>query len=335
MSGPLLVIDRPNAANFLRHIDDGRPWAATRMGLDLLDDRGPAALIDELLVPVQVESGQRWQDRTYSVSQEHQVTGLVDELLGATSAILADPDPDAPRVTLVCAEGEWHASAARMTSLRLRSERWDVRFLGGSVPAAELESHLRMIAPDALLISCTMAAALPGAAAMASTARRVGIPVIAGGAAFRLASEAGARVGADLVAGTTDEARRALADWRANGMPADEHAATRVTNGERASFAVARRDLVQSVVEQTTGPFRPEDEAEVDSLLATLDAALLLEDLGVLRHHMAWLAERERAQQVLPLPLEQVVRVLQRRMPPELRTSRSYLSDAAGLLHTG
>lgn len=327
------MTDRTTAEVFLGHVDDGRPWAATRMGLDLLEQRGSTALIDELLVPVQVESGRRWLDRTYSVAQEHQVTGLVDELLGATSAVLGSPDPEAPRVTIVCAEGEWHASAARMTSLRLRDQRWDVRFLGGSVPAAELETHLRRIAPDALLLSCTMAAALPGAAAMAETAHRVGVPVIAGGAAFRLADEAAVRVGADVVAESADAAGAVLAEWRANGRP--RTTATVRPNRERAAFSASRRRLVRAVVEQTTGPFRPEDEAEVDSLLATLDAALLLDDLTVLRHHMAWLAERERAQQVLPVPVSHVVDLLQRSLSPDLRTTRSFLSDVAGLVRTG
>lgn len=327
--------DEQHAQEFLRHIDDDRPWAATRIGLDLLEDEGPGALIDELLVPVQRESGMRWQSGAYSVAQEHHVTGLVDELLGATSTTIGHPDEDAPVITLVCAEGEWHASAARMTALRLRTQHWDVRFLGGSVPADELESHLRRIAPDALLISCTMAAALPGAAAMAATARRVGVPVIAGGAAFELANGAVNTLGADAVAATTEVASSTLAEWRTNGRPRGGPVPAGDASGERARFGASRRRLVRAVVEQTQGPFRAQDEAEIDGLLATLDAALLLDDISVLRHHMAWLAERERTAQVLPVPLGQVVDALARTMAPDLRTSRSYLSDAASELQAG
>lgn len=327
--------DEHQAREFLRHIDEDRPWAATRVGLDLLRDGGPGALIDRLLVPVQRESGARWQSGAYSVAHEHQVTGLVDELLGATSTTIGHPDEGAPVVTLVCAEGEWHASAARMTALRLRVEHWDVRFLGGSVPADELEGHLRQIAPDALLISCTMAAALPGAAAMAATARRVGVPVVAGGAAFLLAGGAVDTLGADVVAATTHEASRTLADWRANGRPRGGPVPSADPSGERARFGASRRRLVRAVVEQVEGPFRARDEAELDSLLATLDAALLLDDITVLRHHMAWLAERERAAQILPVPFHRVVDILTRTMSPDLRTSRSYLSDAAGELQAG
>ena len=329
------MTDEQYAQDFLRHVDEDRPWAATRIGLDLLESEGPVALIDKLLVPVQLESGRRWQARTYSVAQEHQVTALVDELLGATSAVLGEAEDAAPCVTLVCAEGEWHASAARMLSLRLRSQGWRVRFLGGSVPASELESHLRTIAPDALLISCTMSAALPGAAAMAAVSRRVGVPVIVGGAAFVTASDAAASVGADLVATSADEAVAALAEWQRSGPPLTPPVPNVDPSGERAAFGAVRRHLVKAVVEQTTGPFRAEDEAEIDSLLSTLDAALLLDDIDVLRHHMAWLAERESTERVLPVPLDDVIQRLSRSLPPELRTSRSYLSDAAGELRAG
>ncbi len=317
------------ASNFLAHVDAQRPWAATRIGLDLLEDEGPTALVDDLLVPVQQQVGCRWEDRTYSVAEEHLVTGLVDQLLGAASAVVGEPDPDAPRVTMVCAAGEWHASAARMTALRLRDLGWDVHSLGITVSPEELEGHLRQTSPDALLLSCTMAAALPGAAALAAAAHRVGIPVIAGGAAFRDAHDAGARLGADAVAGSTAEASEVLARWRAVGRPPVRVVVDPDPTGERASFAAARRELVAAVVEQTPGPFRPEDEAEVDGLLSTLDAALLLDDLDVLRRHMAWLAARERTRQVLPVPLEDVVALLTHTMPSALPRPRAFLTDAA------
>ena len=222
-----------------------------------------------------------------------------------------------------------------MTALRLRDLGWDVHLLGVTVSPDELERHLRRVLPDALLLSCTMAAALPGAAALAAVAHRVSVPVVAGGAAFRTSGDVGPRLGADVVAATTAEADAALATWRAAGRPPVREVVAHDPTGERAGFAAARRQLVRAVVQQTQGPFRPEDEAEVDGLLATLDAALLLDDLDVLRHHMAWLAERERTHQVLPVPLSQVVELLSRTMPATLPTSRTFLTHAAVELRAG
>lgn len=296
------------------------------MGLDLLREEGPVPLMEDLLVPVQLESGRRWQDRRYSVAQEHQVTAMVDELLASTSVLLPQPDHDAPVVTLVCAEGEWHATAARMTALRLRHAGWDVRYLGASVPASELESHLRTIAPAAMLLSCTMAAALVGAAKMVAVAQRVGVPVVAGGAALQQANGASAALGADVVAPTVEAAQSAVRGFLADGRP---RVATQTLDpsGERASFTALRRLLVQAVVEQTPGPFRPEDEAEVDSLLATMEAALLLDDAELLGSHLRWLRGREAGGQVLPAPLQQVVDLLQRTLPPDLRRARGMLAQ--------
>lgn len=314
---------------FLGHIDDGRDWAATRMGLDVLAEHGVAGLIQDLLVPVQHESGRRWQATDYTVADEHAVTGLVDELLGAASTTIDRPDEDSPTIVMVCAEAEWHASAARMAALQLRERGVDVRFLGASVPATELETHLRRTAPRALVVSCTMSSALVGAAAMTAVAHRVGVPVVLGGAAFAASPDAGEAIGGDAVAAAADDVPGLLRGWLEVSRPVRGALPGDDPTGERAVFAPTRRRLVQAVIEGTPGPFRPEDELEVEVLLATLDAALLLDDVEVLVGHMQWLGERESVGRLLPLPMEQVVDLLSRSLPSGLTTSRRFLTAAA------
>ena len=323
------------AEEFLGHIDDERDWAATRLGLDVLEDRGVAGLVHDLLVPVQLESGRRWQATAYSVADEHQVTGLVDELLGAASTTLPRPDEDSPTIAMVCAESEWHASAARMTALELREGGWDVRFLGASVPATELETHLRRTAPRALVVSTTMSSALVGAAAMTAVAHRVGVPVVLGGAAFGRSPLAGDAIGGDAVLTRADDMPALLRSWRDVPRPFRTAPADDDPTGERAVFAPSRRRLVQAVIEGTPGPFRPEDELEVEVLLATLDAALLLDDVDVLAHHLHWLGEREATGRLLPLPMAEVVDLLSRSLPSGLTTSRRFLTTAAEHVRVG
>lgn len=327
MIGPP-VARTSQAEEFLGHIDSGRPWAATRLGLDLLEEEGPTALVDRLLVDVQLESGSRWQRGSYTVAHEHEVTGLVDELLGAASMRLPRHEDDAPTVTMACAVGEWHASAARMMSLRLRDRGWQLRVLGASTPPTEVEQHLREVAPDALLVSCTMTAALVGAAELCAAAHRVGVPVVLGGAAATAGGSRVAAIGADAVAVSAAAAASAIDRWQDRGVPAHQPMQD-LTAGERSRLAASRRQLVRAVVRRTPGPFREQDEEEVTTLLATLDAALLLGDADALGRHVGWLRDREVAGRLLPLPLAEVVDQLARSLPQGLPTSRAYLAHAA------
>lgn len=319
-------------STFLDHIDADRKWAASRMALDLLDEHGVTALVRDLLAPVQHLTGDRWADGTYSVADEHAVTGLVDELLGAAGVSLDRPDEDAPVLTLACAHGELHGSAGRMFSLQLREAGIDVRFIGASAPVEEIERHLRESPPDALGVSCTMSATLVGAAKMVAAARRVGVPVLAGGPAFSRSPRAADLLGVDVVADDVEEAAATLRSWQRRGPVRSTPAADVDPSGEGALLGAHRVGLLQAIRDAVGTRLDRDDELEVDVLLGTLEAAVLVDDVSLLAHHAQWLQQREAVGPVLPRPMAQVLAALRRSLPGNLPRSQAFISEAASHL---
>lgn len=320
------------SSDFLDHVDADRAWAASRMALDLLEEQGVVALIRDLLVPVQRRSGDRWAEGTYSVADEHRVTGLVDELLGAAGIALPRPEEGAPVVTLACASGELHGSAGRMTSLQLRAQGIDVRFIGASAPVDEIERHLRESPPDALAVSCTMSATLVGAAAMVSAARRVGVPVLAGGQAFRRSPAAADLLGVDAVAHDAEAAAAVLRSWQQRGPVRHTPYAAVDPTGESALLGAHRAGLLQAVRDAIGTRLDRDDEIEVEVLLGTLEAAILVDDVELLSHHARWLRQRESVGPILPRPMHDVLAALRRSLPGNLPTSQRFVSEAAAHL---
>lgn len=140
-------------------------------------------LVTDLLASAQRRIGQEWQAGRRTITEEHASTAVVEDLLGSLARLVPPPRSRAT-VALVCAEGEWHVTPARMAALLLRQAGWRTAFLGGSTPLGHLERSLAAVRPDFVAISCTDPRFLLGAGRVADLARRLELPSLAGGAGF-------------------------------------------------------------------------------------------------------------------------------------------------------
>jgi hypothetical protein len=240
--------------------------------------------VTDLLAPVQRAVGERWQAGACSVTDEHTVTAVVDAALGIVEHNSPPADRRRPMVAVACAETEWHAMPARMLAQLLRERRIPVRFLGPSQPADHLRETLARIRPDVLAVSASTVGALPGAARTIEAASSVGVPTVAGGAAWggdarRARALGAAGWGADVAAVLRflDEPRRLTLPRRRNA------------DGEWAFRAVvaAVPDAVAAAAERVAGP--PLLAPELERMGAALAAALLVSDPTAVRDHVAWL----------------------------------------------
>jgi methanogenic corrinoid protein MtbC1 len=155
-----------------------------------------ATILDEVVAPIQQESGRRWQVGDYSISEEH-VSTTAAEVLLATLAGAFDQPADAPHLVVACAVGDQHTLPARMAAALLLAEGYRTTFLGTSVPADDLQDYLAEAQPAGLVVACTLAANLLGARDVVDAAHRAGVPVIAGGRAFGHTDARAAAIGAD------------------------------------------------------------------------------------------------------------------------------------------
>jgi methanogenic corrinoid protein MtbC1 len=167
---------------------------------------GNGATIEQLLVdvlaPVQVEVGTRWEHGRWSVSEEHAATAVVADLLGWVTSLLPERPPWRGELVLACVEGEHHELPARMAGEMLRRQGWDVRLLGASVPADDLAAYLRSSSPAAVGLSCSTGLNLRGARRSIEAARDAGVFVLAGGAGFGSEGRHAVELGAHAWAGS-------------------------------------------------------------------------------------------------------------------------------------
>ncbi|MFD3922458.1 B12-binding domain-containing protein [Streptomyces sp. NPDC058595] len=175
------------------------------------------ALLLDVIGAVQRRVGQEWADNRMSVAREHAATAINDRVIAALS-VRHMPPPTGERrgrVTVACVDGEWHALPARLLAEVLRLRGWHVDYLGAQVPAAHLIGHVHRTGPDHVALSSSLATRLPTAHATVTACQAIGVPVLAGGAAFGTDGRYARMLGADAWAPDA----RAAADLLAQRPP--------------------------------------------------------------------------------------------------------------------
>ena len=242
-----------------------------------------------VLAPLEAEVGQRWQQGDFSISEEHAVTATLETVVVLLAGSF-DSAPDARRVVVACAEGDVHSLAARMIAAQLVFLGWRVNFLGPSQPADDLGAFLQENPPEALVLSCTLAAALPGARASIRAAHAAGVPVLAGGRGFGADGRRARALGADAWTADPREIDAILCTWQPdpgstesgarNGGEDDQSLLRRKV----AILARAERDLVLSGAALPAADVR----AHLELLFDSLAASVLLDDAEVVAEAAAW-----------------------------------------------
>ena len=246
-----------------------------------------ADLVVDVLAPIQQQVGARWLAAEISVADEHRATAALDSVLAAIELALPAPTEARP-VICVCAEGEWHAMAARMLALVLGSRGWPVVFLGPSLPAADLATVARETEATAVAISTSSVAALPGAARCVRAAVGAARPVVVGGQAFSAVPGAAAALGASVF-GDPRDAAAAMGDLPLTTGPVG------VCDEGVLALDAAERDLAACTADALVGR-HPVDPAQRPALheaagyaVGLARAAVLLNDRSVMTSHLDWL----------------------------------------------
>jgi DNA-binding transcriptional MerR regulator len=136
--------------------------------LTLLD---PSEAFTEVLSPVLVEVGERWEAGDLTVAQEHLVSTIVRASL---EKLLADTRPTVRGLAvLACAPGERHEIALLMLAVLLRADGWNVAYLGPDTPVAETVALAGEVGASAI---CFSAGTPESARALAAGLRGVELP---------------------------------------------------------------------------------------------------------------------------------------------------------------
>jgi methanogenic corrinoid protein MtbC1 len=150
----------------------------------LVDQALALATLDEsfaqVLAPALVEVGERWASGAVSVAQEHLVSSIVR---AALQKLLSDQRADVRgTAVLACAPGERHEIGLLMLAVMLRSDGWQVAYLGADTPFTDAAALADRLDATAL---CFSAASKESAQALdrelAATPLRRSLAVLVGG----------------------------------------------------------------------------------------------------------------------------------------------------------
>lgn len=180
-----------------------------RRAMDAFDEPGAQAALDraladlstmtvlrDLVLPYLAELGDRWEQGTATVAQEHFASNVLrGRLAGLARGWGAGTGP---RAVLACPPGELHDLALMAFGIILAQGGWAITYLGASTPVAELAAAVEHAAPDLVVVAAADPArfepveeelravarlaplAVAGAAATPDLARRLGARLLGG-----------------------------------------------------------------------------------------------------------------------------------------------------------
>ena len=118
---------------------------------------------EKILKPVMERVGILWERNKITVAEEHLATASIDYLMTQLRYQLLHPQfmKNAPSILLFCLEGEQHSMGLKMVSDVFRENKWNVKFLGSSVPTEEVIKTIDKWEPDAIGISLALTPLMP------------------------------------------------------------------------------------------------------------------------------------------------------------------------------
>ncbi|WP_432478850.1 cobalamin B12-binding domain-containing protein [Nocardioides sp. GXQ0305] len=170
----------------------------------------PAEALAGIVVHNQQRIGDSWAAGHWTVGQEHTATAVSEQVVSWVGESLPAPDPDRPRVLVICAEREFHSLAAQVVAVSLRSWGWPADYLGPDTRRERLLRRLGAAPPAAVLVSASLSSSLTRVARQIADVAATGTPVIVGGAAFDEGGLRAGRLGASGYGASPEEARTLL-----------------------------------------------------------------------------------------------------------------------------
>ncbi|MFF4152392.1 B12-binding domain-containing protein [Streptomyces sp. NPDC001651] len=304
-------------------------FAALDAGVD------PEAVLLDVIAHTQREVGRAWAENRFSVAQEHSATAIHERIIAAMAHRVPAPvtETSGTTVTVACVDGEWHALPARLLAevLRLRGHRVD--FLGAQVPTPHLIAHLHATVPTAVALSSSLPLRLPTAHSAITAVQAIGVPVVAGGAAFGTDGRYARLLGADAWAPDA----RSAAGLLERGLPRPAGAVRQsvddlphLVDQEYTLVVRAKRRLVRNTLaglEERLPAMRAYSEAQrertaedVLHIVEFLTCSLYTDDSTLFTGFLDWTADILEARQVPARVLEPALALLQEELRDFPRT---------------
>ncbi len=181
--------------------------AARTLLVELKNSIGAIESVEELVVPVMLRLGSKWETGEVALSQVYMTGRICEELV---DEILPPADPGRkgqPRMAIALFS-DYHFLGKRIVYTLLRSSGYELYDYGQVETVEELAGRIRDDGIEIILISVLMlnsALRLKELTKLLKEERR-GVKVVVGGAPFRFDRELWREIGADAMGGSAYEA---------------------------------------------------------------------------------------------------------------------------------
>jgi DNA-binding transcriptional MerR regulator len=181
-------------------------YGALRQALDAFDEPAAQAVLDRLLSDYSLattlreivlrylaELGERWEQGTASIAQEHFASNVLHGRLAGLARGWGTGH--GPLAILACPPGELHDLALMVFGITLNRTGWRISFLGTSTPVEELARTVEANHPDLVVLAAARPETLdPVAAQLTALARRAPLVLAGAGATPQFAAAVQARL---------------------------------------------------------------------------------------------------------------------------------------------
>jgi len=301
-----VILTQSLSEQFLEYLRKGDAPAVQRLAAEQgCGDWPLGRFVDEVLAPLQVAAGFRWEQGQWSVADEHRATAtwqwILDDVAGLDGQ---DADLVGLRALVTTAEGEWHLLPAQLAARRLQAAGMAVEWLGGPLPGPALHSWLAENPVEVVIVNCSMGSHLAGAARSVAAAQVAGAAVVVGGRAVTeqravaLGADGGGCRGDRLVPVVHEVVLGAPGEggWLPRPFPAS----TRSSDGMRTATQFPLQSPALGVVEearptalgaarQALGGGQPIARWWFEDLVDAVASALVVRDIAVVTEHLQWL----------------------------------------------
>jgi DNA-binding transcriptional MerR regulator len=146
-----------------------RLYRALERALDTYDESDAQHVVDTMLrelslttvlrdivMPYLAELGRRWESGTIDVAQEHFASNLIRGRLAGLA--LGWGQGLGPHAVIACPKGELHDLPLMVFGIVLNRSGWRVTFLGNNTPVSDLDSAVRHLQPQVVVLAATTSA---------------------------------------------------------------------------------------------------------------------------------------------------------------------------------
>jgi MerR family transcriptional regulator, light-induced transcriptional regulator len=181
-----------------------RLYHALQRALDTYDESDAQHVVDTMLrelslttvlrdivMPYLAELVARWESGTIDVAQEHFASNLIRGRLAGLA--LGWGQGVGPRAVIACPKGELHDLPLMVFGIVLNRCGWRVTFLGNNTPVSDLDSAVRHLRPQVVVLAATTSGPLLDAVdGLRALAERVPVALAGAGATDEVVAATGA-----------------------------------------------------------------------------------------------------------------------------------------------